>query len=81
MGRINRPFEDARKKVIFECLDKYPDTSTRQIAKILMRDHGEFFYTYEDARGRIRYWRGVIGERNRKSVSTKKYFKNEIQLA
>lgn len=78
MSRTPMPFENTRKKVLFEYLDKYMETSTRQLAKIIYRDHSELFVSYDDARDKVRYWRGAQGNINRNMISTKKYFKHEI---
>lgn len=54
-------------------LDRFPNTPTLTLAKRLFKDNPEVFDSVEHARQRIRYYRGQLGDYNRKVIKTKKY--------
>ena len=64
-----------KRKVILDLLEKYPDTSTRALARIVIRDHSVFFKDYEEARVHLRIYKGQSGEKLRKAVKMRKYYK------
>jgi hypothetical protein len=66
------------RKVVFEYLEKYEDLPTRTIARMLKRDYSEYFKDIENARGLLKYYRGLCGDWNRKNMATKKYYKNAV---
>ena len=70
-------YRKIRQKILFTYLDKYPDTATRQITRMVCRDNPLIFIDFEETRSMIRYYRGADGKTNRnKNLSTKKYMKN-----
>jgi len=60
-------------QVVMEYLDKFPNTSSLCIARILYRDNVELFADVEHARSAIRYYRGAMGEKNRNDLATRRY--------
>lgn len=72
----NTPYYELRRKIIFDHLEKFKDTSSRTIAKILVRDYPEYFEDIEMARGLIRVYRGSHGKDNREKIKSNQYYKN-----
>jgi predicted phosphodiesterase len=54
---------------VLSYLDKYPDTPSLTLAKIIAREHPVDFPAAESARNVIRYYRGYTGEKNRRRQS------------
>ena len=77
MEIMKTPYRIIRNKLIFELLDKYPDASTRTIARIVYNDNPILFNSTEDVRNIVRRYRGAIGIKMRNSMKLTKYFKNE----
>jgi hypothetical protein len=77
MGRQLSPYEQIRRKVLFEHLDKYPNTSSHSIARILVRDYPDYFNNHEHARSMIRIYKGSNGKYCRKILRNTKYYKPE----
>jgi hypothetical protein len=78
---INSPFYTLRRKVIFEHLEKFKDTPSKTLARILFRDYPGFFSSIEGARRAVRLYRGKAGEQARKEVKRNQFYTNGIQLA
>lgn len=57
--------------VIKNLLEKFPNASTRTLAKIAFRDDRALFNNYEHARSIVRIYRGANGEHNRATMKTK----------
>ena len=72
---MNTDYQELKRKILFEHLEKYKDTSHREIARILCRDYHEFFPEYEEARTHIRIYRGKCGSEMRESIKMRKYYK------
>lgn len=70
------PYYDLKRKAVLDLLEKFPDTGSRTIAKILKRDNPEIFRDIEDARGFIRRYRGQSGKYHREAVKLNQYFKH-----
>ena len=70
-------YKEIKRKVLFDVLDKYPDVPNLTAARILFRDHPEFFDSIEQARSIIRYYRGAKGDVCRKALVETKYLRNE----
>ena len=62
-------------EIIFDALEKYPDTPTLTLAKLVYKENKSVFPRLEAARSMIRYYRGQKGEYHRGVLSTKKYVK------
>jgi UDP-2,3-diacylglucosamine pyrophosphatase LpxH len=60
-----------------EILQKFPDASHRQLAKILFRDNPLAFDDEENARNCLRYYAGTMGNFNRKYATTKDMFRDK----
>ncbi len=69
------PYNQLKRKILFEHLEKYKDTPSRTIAKILARDYPDFFKDVEEARGHVRTFRGSHGVYLREVVKTNQFFK------
>jgi hypothetical protein len=74
---ITSPYLAIRKKVLFEYLDKYPDTASRTLARIINREQPILFNNEDHVRTYIRIYRGKSGDRLRRQMANKKYYKNE----
>jgi hypothetical protein len=70
------PYWDLKRQCIFDLLDKFPDSPSRELARILYRDNPELFKDFEEARNRIRYYRGKCGKKLREIVKIRKYYKD-----
>jgi hypothetical protein len=75
---MKSPYFSLKRQIIFDLLDKFPDASTRVLAKIAYRDNPAFFKDIEDARSIIRVYRGQSGNKLREEIKMKKYYKVEI---
>ena len=51
--------------IVDEYMEKFPNAPSRQIARILRKDHPAIFDTEDTARNLVRYRRGAIGTYNR----------------
>jgi len=58
-------------KTALEYLDKYPNTASLTIARIMRKEQPEIFATVEAARTVIRHYRGAMGKESRESVKVK----------
>ena len=67
------PYQELRTKTVLGLLDKFPNTPSRTLARICYRDNPELFNGEDDARLKIRYYRGASGDKNRKKLKNKKY--------
>jgi len=75
---IKSPYLDIKRKIVFDNLEKYPETATRALARIIYAEGPELFKDYEDARSWIRVYRGQRGPKLREQIKMKKYYKDEI---
>jgi len=75
----NSPYYNIKRKIIFDILDKFPDTSIRSLAKIVYAEAPQFFKTVEAARTHIRFYKSKLGAYHRKYCKITKYYKNEVQ--
>jgi predicted phosphodiesterase len=55
-------------KLAKECIDKFPEAPTNQLARKLYNENKKVFKDKEDARGAIRYYRGEHGNKHRKKL-------------
>jgi hypothetical protein len=72
----NKPYFEIKRKAIFDILDKFPDTPSRTLAKILKRDNSELFKDIESARSSIRAYRGKNGKSQREGYRIIKYYQD-----
>lgn len=72
----NTPYYELRRKIIFDHLEKFKDTSTHSLANILVRDYPEYFKDKEQARGLLRIYRGASGKYHREKIKSNQYYKN-----
>jgi hypothetical protein len=71
-------FHQLRSKLAFECFEKYKNTSTRAMSRILFNELPEYFSSVEAARTYVNFYRGTSGKYNRDYVKNKKFFKNAV---
>jgi len=57
-------------------LEEHKDAPSLTIAKIIFTDHPNLFNTIEHARGTVRQYRGVHGEKSRNEIPDKRFFKS-----
>ena len=69
-----KEYYQIKQKITFEYLEKYRDTPTNTVAKIIFQDHTEFFIDKESARHYIRMYRGKLGSEHRGKVKNTKYY-------
>lgn len=62
-------------EIVIEYLNKYKDVPNRTLAKILYSKYPDLFLSMENARSRIRYFRGAMGK-SKKEYLLKKYGKS-----
>ena len=60
---------------IKELLEKFPKSGDRTIATLAYKKQPKFFTSFENCRAMVRYYRGHLGEKCRKSLGNKKYVK------
>ena len=70
-------FHRIKRAVLFEYLEKYRDTSSRALSRMISKDHPEFFKDAEFARNEIRLYRGARGDAFRKKITITKFYKYE----
>lgn len=75
------PYRELVRKVVFEYFEKFPEIESHTLARILRRDHPEFFNSHEHARSYVRRYRGKHGKQSRKNIIITKYYKDGIKLA
>ena len=63
------------KDIICEYLERFPETPTLTLSKLIYKENKECFPRLEAVRSLVRYYRGQNGKYGRDKVSTKKYFK------
>ena len=73
-----RPYDTVRQKTIFDVLDRFPDAGNMTLAKKIYNENPTLFKNIEEARDRIRYFRGVKGVENRSHLSSKKYVRQPV---
>jgi len=56
-------------EITLKYLERFSKTETRQLAKMLVKDHPDVFHSMDNARTAIRYYRGAIGKRNRRAAT------------
>ena len=69
-----------RRKIIFDALDKFPNSASLTIAKILFRDNPGFFADIENVRDSVRYYRGAHGDSLRNRLADKKYVRKPVSI-
>jgi len=74
--QVLNPYFEIRRKLITDLFDKFPELSIRGVARILWRDHPEFFNSPEHTRSTVRVLRGVNGKHNKKTYKFTKYYKD-----
>jgi hypothetical protein len=72
---VKTPYNDLRRKVVFDTFDRFPNLATNTMARVLVKEHPEFFDSAERARDIVRYYRGLSGTSNRHKLKNKKYAK------
>jgi hypothetical protein len=69
-----------KREITLSYLEKFKESPSRTIARMLNRDYPEFFQSIEQARTNVRIYKGVSGNKMRDEVRLTKYYKN-AQLA
>ena len=69
------PYYIIKIKLVTDHLDKYPESGSLTIARILYRDYPEYFISVENARDLIRYRRGAHGKERLRILKDKRYVK------
>ncbi len=69
------PYWDTKRKAVFEVLEQFPDSPTRQTARIIYNKYPEYFRDYEECRAYVRRYRGQSGGYHRDTIKEKRFFK------
>ena len=69
-------YRELKRKSILEYLEKFPETPSKTLARMLKRDHSALFKDVEEARSSIRIYRGQHGSKFREKVKLTKYYKD-----
>jgi len=64
--------------IILEYLEKFPNSPSKTLAKKIFSEHPTFS-SFEGVYSRVRYYRGQLGERNRKTLYTNN-FQKELKI-
>jgi len=70
----NTPYSDIKQKIVFDILEKFPNTSIKALSRIVYAEASEFFNSSEHARTYIRFYKGKLGVRHRKTAKITKYY-------
>jgi hypothetical protein len=62
-------------KVVCEYLERFPKTGSLTLARKIYKENKSVFVDVEDARTRIRYYRGALGKKDRGMVADKQHFR------
>ena len=73
--RYNTPFKDIIAEILDKYLNKYSDTPSRTLGRMLKRDYPELFKSIDAARSCVRYRRGKNGKFCLHYLRDKKYVK------
>lgn len=66
--------------VVREYLEKFPNTPSRTLARMIYRDNVELFRDSESVRVIIRFYRGSCGDKHRNQITDRRFIKNhEVQ--
>ena len=68
-------FNELRRKVLFEALEKFPGHGDRTVAMYLFNKYPEYWNSLDAVRGRVRRQRGHYGDYHRKYLKIKQYVK------
>ncbi len=60
-------------EIVKEYLRKFPSVSSKKLAETIIVDVPGLFKSYDTARALVRYYRGAIGEKNRKNLASENY--------
>jgi hypothetical protein len=69
-----------RRKVIFDCLDRFPDSGSLTLAKKIYKEHPELFTSVENVRNIIRFYRGSHGKKSLSTLKDKKYVRQPVSI-
>ena len=75
----NLSYAEIKRKIVFDALDKFPNTSNLGVARIIYKEGNLFFKDLDNARTMVRFYRGSMGKEHRETITIKKYLKNEVQ--
>lgn len=68
-------FNEIRRKIVTDALDRFPDHGDRTIAAYIWSQHPELWNSYENVRNTVRRFRGHLGDIHRASLKNKSYVK------
>ena len=63
-------------KIVLEYLEKFPNSPSKAIARKIYEENQGFFNSLESVYLRVRYYRGQVGKKLRKSLATKDFQKD-----
>jgi len=70
-------YQNIRREIVLKYLEDYPGTPSNTLSRMILKDNPLIFKDVEDARNKIRFYRGQKGEVHRKSIKTRKYLTYE----
>ena len=70
--------QTAKTKLVLQFLERYPTMPSLTMAKLLYKEFPLDFGSIEEARTRVRYYRGASGDFNRKKLSLKDYITDTV---
>lgn len=60
-------------KIVKQYLEKYPNMLSQHLAQKIYNEHPKMFRTLNQVRGKVRYYRGRNGKRNRSQIKDKRF--------
>lgn len=63
----------SKREIVFRYLEKYPDYSSSELAKLIYKENIAAFTMLDSVRSLIRYYRGTAGTSHRVSLASRKY--------
>jgi hypothetical protein len=74
----NHPFNEARRKIVFDVLERFPDHASLSLAKKIYSENPGLFNCCEHVRTMIRFYRGTNGNRARAGLKNRTYVRKSI---
>lgn len=70
------PYLALKLKVLFEYLEKFRETPSKTLARMVFRDQPSFFKDEEEVRAKIRQYRGKSGATLRSQIKETKFYQD-----
>ena len=62
-------------QIVTEYLEKFPHLNTRTLARLIYEENPQVFTDLENARSRVRYYRGATGKQDRSKLADNRFLR------